>query len=86
MKQFTLIILLLFIVAAAQANPKKNRRQLQKYMKRNNIHWQDKRRTVTGKHNYYNPGWGYSSTCATYPSLPTKESTFKRHVWWRPAN
>lgn len=78
--------MLMSVAAAAQSNPRKAQRQLKKWMKRNNIHWHNTRYTATGKHTYYNPGFGGSDYgCNAYGNLPTKESTFKRHVWWKPA-
>lgn len=50
----------------------------------NSIYWENKKRTATGKHTYYSPGWGARSTCNTYSThLPMKQSTYKRYHYHR---
>lgn len=48
------------------------------------IHWQIRKSTASGKHNYYIPAWGAETSCKTYNQLPTKNRYWSTHYYYKP--
>lgn len=47
------------------------------------VYWENSRHTASGKHTYFEQGWGYRANCVTYSQQPIKSMTFKRYSYWR---
>lgn len=45
------------------------------------VYWENTKHTASGRHTYFEPGWGYYSTCKSYSQQPIKPMTFKRYSY-----
>ncbi len=45
--------------------------------------WYSSKKTASGRHDYYTPGWGYTNTCKTYNKLPTHRKSYNNLKYWR---